>query len=93
MRKDPWFKLTFDTIGLGVAANSVIAMRLAKVARGGAPARAECQRMFTEKLVAASRAVYILGANASTPDRAASRALAVYRKKVDANLRRLKRGG
>jgi hypothetical protein len=91
MRKHPWTKLTFDAIGLGVAANSVIAMRLAKVARGGAQAQAECQKMHSEKILAASRAAYIL-ASSATPDRAASRMLAMYRKKVNANLRRLKKG-
>ena len=53
-RKMPnWTRLLTDLVKLGVSANHVIALRMAKLARGDAAARAESKLMVDEKVRAA----------------------------------------
>ena len=53
-RKMPnWTRLLTDLVKLGVNANHVIALRMAKLALGGAAARAESKLMIDEKVRAA----------------------------------------
>ena len=40
-----YWKLWVDVLNIGLDAQRVIAMRLAKIAKGGAAAEAECRRM------------------------------------------------
>jgi hypothetical protein len=74
-------------------ANFVVAMRLMRLASGGALAQREAQRMIAEKAVAfgeaqvAAAAKLITGAGMPTAAKSASD---VYRRKVGANRRRLK---
>jgi hypothetical protein len=83
--------LAFDSWMLGAEAASVIAMRTARLAMGGAAAQAEAQRMVSEKALAA----FALGADlasgklGSTPETIARRTVAHYGKRVRANRRRL----
>jgi hypothetical protein len=49
-----WWKLGLDTTLLAFEAQSVIALRMAKLAAGGSGAQVEAQRMVSEKLLAAS---------------------------------------
>ncbi len=48
-----WTRLLTDSVKLGVSANHVIALRMAKLARGDAAARAESKLMVEEKVRAA----------------------------------------
>jgi hypothetical protein len=50
------WKLWSDVWGLGLDAQRVIAMRLARISAGGAAADAECRRMVSEKVAAAAAA-------------------------------------
>ena len=88
---NPWpsyFQLAQATLD----ANAVVAMRLMRLASGGAVAQREAQRMVTEKCLAFAQAqtaaatrmmAGVAGATKSASD--------VYRRKVRANRRRLAR--
>ncbi len=84
---DSWLRLGFDTVRLGVEAQTVVALRLAKLSLGGAAAQAEAQRMVTEKMEAAAEAAMTLATGGT-----AERVVQDYRRKVRANARRLSRG-
>ncbi len=91
-RKKPnWSKLFSDSMLLGFNANKVIALRLAKIARGGAAADAESRLMVDEKIKAAMDANMAAAQSVMTGQAhlAPKRALAVYKRKVRRNLRRL----
>lgn len=94
MAKNPWLDLTWRAFELGVEAQTVVALRMMKLAAGGAAANAEAQRMVTEKIEAAMTAQAHLasGVLAGTGAEGARRAMAHYRRKVRANRRRLSRG-
>jgi hypothetical protein len=51
-----YWKLWVDVLNIGLDAQRVIALRLAKIAKGGAAAEAECRRMVSEKFLAAAAA-------------------------------------
>jgi hypothetical protein len=71
---------------LMLEANQVIALRLAKLARGGSEAIAESQLMVSEKAEAALQAGAILASGGSV-----SRVVSRYRKHVASNAKRLSR--
>jgi hypothetical protein len=52
---NPWFALSLKSVQMGMEAQSVIALRMLRIATGGARAEAEAGRMVTEKVVAAAR--------------------------------------
>jgi len=87
-----YWKLWFDCLKLGHEAQEVIAMRVAKIVRGGRSADAECRRMVSEKIAAAAEAqaaaVSALAAGKAL-DVAVSLALAPVQKAVRGNQRRL----
>jgi hypothetical protein len=87
-------KLWTDTWQLGLDAQRVIAMRLARISAGGAAADAECRRMVSEKIAAAAasqaEAAAALAAGKGI-ETAASVALAPVKRAVRANHRRLSR--
>ncbi|RYF88731.1 MAG: hypothetical protein EON95_19885 [Caulobacteraceae bacterium] len=80
---------------LAMEANTVIGLRLLKAAAGGPAADLEAGRMISEKVSAAFDlqaqlvTAALTGAHAGAP----SRAVAMYRRKVRANRRRLLKGG
>jgi hypothetical protein len=79
----PWIKLTIDTTLLGFEAQGVIAARLAQIAMGqGTPA--EAHLMMTEKMLAFVDAATTVAAGGS-----AHTVVADYRRRVQANARRL----
>ena len=91
-RKRPnWPQLLADSLMLGLDANRVIALRLAKIVRGGAAAKAESRRMVEEKIRAAEEAnvsaaqAVLMGEAHLAP----KRALTAYQKRVRRNLSRL----
>jgi hypothetical protein len=86
-----WLKIVGSAIELGATAQTVIALRMAKLAKGGAAARRESKRMVHEKIKAA------FDANADAAQSVLSgkalqipkRTLALYQKRAKNNLRRL----
>lgn len=83
-----------DTLSMSMAANAVIAVRLTKMAFGVVDASHEAPLMVAEKIDAATEAT-MAAANSivsGEPQHAAGRALAVYKRRVDRNLRRLTSG-
>jgi len=71
---------------LAMESNRVIALRMIKLAAGGAPARREAVRMTSEKVSEAFGAAVTLATGGSN-----ARVIARYRKRVAANARRLSR--
>lgn len=94
-RKTSWPKIAGVTFKLGASASTVVALRMAKLAKGGSAAKRESKRMVQEKMKAA------LDANVDAARSIAAgkahhvpvRMLALYQKRVGANLRRLLRKG
>ncbi|WP_457796933.1 hypothetical protein [Methylocystis sp. S23] len=80
-----------DALALSVAANAVIAVRLTKMAFGAVDPKRESSLMVAEKIdaaaeasIAAARAIAV-----GEPLHAPGRAVAVYKRRVERNLRRL----
>ena len=90
---NPWLKLSMDAFWLGAESSQVVALRMMKLAGGGAGAAAEAQRMVAEKVSAAMAAQTenALGAMSGAPHAGAAKAMAHYRRRVRANRRRLTR--
>jgi hypothetical protein len=89
-----YWKLWIDCLKLGHEAQQVIAMRIARIARGGRGADAECRRMVSEKLAATTAAQSAAAAALAAGkglDVAAGLALAPVQKAVRGNQRRLAR--
>ena len=88
------FTLGLDAWLLGVEASSVMALRTAKIALGGAEAEAEAGQMVTEKALAAwdLGVAFATGGLGMRPETIARRTLEHYGKRVRANRRRLSRG-
>lgn len=88
-----WFDLAADSWRLGLEAQTVVGLRLAKLAAGDAAAALEAQRMVTEKVMAAAEAQtqamgdIMTGQTRHTP----KKTVALYRRKVRANRKRLSR--
>lgn len=95
MSKNPWLDLAFRSFQLGAEAQTVMALRMMKLAAGGAAATTESQLMITEKIEAATTAQthLAIGMMTGTGAQGARRAVAHYRRKVRANRRRLSKIG
>jgi hypothetical protein len=91
MPKNPWLRASLDAWSLALEASTVIALRTAKLAAGTAAGKAEARRMVREKIEAglALQALALTGGLGRTPNSAAAKTLAHYRRKVRANKRRL----
>ncbi|MGB6537689.1 MAG: hypothetical protein WBF58_17200 [Xanthobacteraceae bacterium] len=89
-----WLALSVQATRLGWEAQSVIALRIMRLATGGARGQAEANRMVTEKVAAlaeaqgAAAAAAIMGGNS---ERVAKSVMRVYRKRIRGNRRRFKR--
>jgi len=92
-RGNPWIGIGFDAWRLGMEASAVIGLRTWAIAQGGAAASAESERMVREKIAAglSLQAMALSGALGANPAAASARTLAFYRRKVNANRRRLTR--
>ena len=91
---NPWISLGLKAWQVGLEAQSVIALRMMRLAAGGARAKSEASRMVTEKVTAAGEAQVAAAAAAlrgSKKHVVAGKALNVYRKRVRSNRRRLSR--
>ncbi len=87
-----WFALSSETARLGFEAQRVIAMRMMRLAGGGAKAKAESRRMVSEKIAAfaeAQAAAAAVMAEGGDHHRAAKKVLGIYKKRVRSNTRRL----
>lgn len=90
-RGNAWLDLPFKAMRLGVESQRVIGLRLMKLSLGGPAAAAEAEMMVTEKAWTALdvQAEFLTNTLAGRHHRASSRALALYRSRVRANIRRL----
>ena len=89
-----WFALSRDTLMLGLESQSVIGLRLLKAVTGGEAAQQEVTLMVAEKAQAVIDAQMILANSILTgqPHLGPGRAVALYRRRVQANQRRLGAG-
>ena len=87
-----WLTAGFDMWMLGANAASVMALRTARIAAGGAAGATEAELMVTEKVRAAIelQTRVMTGTLGMTPLGATQRTLKHYRRKVAANKRRLR---
>jgi len=90
---NPWLD-AFRLAQLGFEAQSVIALRVMKLASGGASAKKEAKRMVSEKIAALAEAQLGFATDIALgrADRASANAVALYRRRVRANQRRLSGG-
>ena len=92
-QRSSWPSLSFNAWQAGLEAQQVIGLRLAKLAGGGNSAVVEATRMTSEKLYALWEAQTV-GAIAALTGKSGlipSRTLALYRRKMRANRKRLSR--
>ena len=80
-----------DAWALGMEASTVVGLRVAKMAMGGAAAGDEAQRMVSEKIQSTLelQAALMTGRLGTTPLAGTQKVLRHYRRKVKANRRRL----
>ena len=86
------FSLAFHAAMLGFQAQNVVALRMMRLAAGGAAGQAEAMRMVSEKIAAFAEAQLKASAAAAagrSPTVAADKVLQTYTKRVRANRRRL----
>jgi hypothetical protein len=81
-----WFSLAADMAILSMAAQQVVALRMLKLAVGGAAAHREAARMVTEKMQAGIEAAATTATGGSS-----RKVLRRYKTRVKANSRRLSR--
>ena len=89
-----WIAISWEAARLEWEAQSVIMLRMMKLAMGGAPSRVEAHRMVQEKIAAVGEAVTAAAsaaASAGSRPTAARKVLRVYKKRVRSNKRRLSR--
>lgn len=93
----PWLSLGLQTAKLAVDAQQVVALRMARLAAGGPRAYREATRMVSEKVAAFAAAQRVMldganankGASANKNAQTSKKLLALYRRRVAANKRRL----
>jgi hypothetical protein len=83
--------MALNAVKLTAFAPIVIALRVAKIKAGGAAGKSESRRMVGEKMKAASDATFDAAKTVLTghPGKVPGRMLALYQKRVAANLKRL----
>jgi hypothetical protein len=81
-----WMKLSLDAARLGYEVQTVMALRMLKLARGGKAAEREARRMVAEKGVAFAEAASTLGLGGSM-----NKVVRRVRSRVSQNKRRLSR--
>jgi hypothetical protein len=85
--------LTRDIFSLGMEMNAVIGLRMLQIATNDPKAQAEAQLMITEKMMALTtvQTRYAIDVMTGQAHNAPARTVAFYRKKVQANRKRLTR--
>ena len=92
---NPWISIVRDAMRLGIEAQSVVALRMARFARGGGFDWAEAQRMVSEKAETLARvqvATAMSMLSGQQPPVLARQAIGIYGKRVRHNRRRLSGG-
>ena len=94
-RRKGWSNLWADSVLLGMEAHMVVGLRLAKMAWARPGSNAEERLMVAEKAKAAVDARWAIAKSVmtGTGDRAPSKVVKLYRRRVRSNLKRLARGG
>ena len=92
-RSNPFFALSAQAARLGLEAGEVIGLRMRQAALGEAGAGREAALMITEKAKAAMDAQFLIARSVMRGEAhlAPARTLALYRRRVQANRRRLNR--
>jgi hypothetical protein len=92
-QRSSWLSLSFDAWQAGLEAQQGIGLRLTKLAGGGNSAVVEATRMTSEKLYAFwdAQTVAAIAALTGKSGRIPARTLALYRRKMRANRKRLSR--
>ena len=91
---NPWLALSLKAVQMGMEAQNVIALRMLRLATGGARMEAEASRMVTDRVAAAAEAQAVAAVSAlsgRSPHVVVSKAPRVVKKRVRANKRRLSR--
>jgi hypothetical protein len=90
---NPWLRLGTEAWLLGIESANVVALRMLRVAAGGALAKTEARRMLSEKVhaVCMLQSLSVLGMLGHTAPDITAGSLRHYRKLVRANRRRLER--
>jgi hypothetical protein len=91
---NPWFAITRDAMRLGIDAQTVVALRLARFARSAEFDWREAQRMTAEKVQALAQVQLGTAFGLMSGKRGpaiAKKAIGVYGKRVRRNRRRLSR--
>jgi hypothetical protein len=91
---NPWLAWSVKVFQMGIEAQNVIALRMLRLASGGARMETEASRIVTEKTTAAAEAQAVAAVAAfggRPPHVVANKALRVVKKRVRANKRRLSR--
>jgi hypothetical protein len=91
---NPWFSVTLKTIQLGFEAQNVIALRMMRLAAGGATAQTEARRMIADKMAAGIEVQSVAVSSVTSGQKdtvVAGKILRVLKKRVRANKRRLSR--
>jgi hypothetical protein len=90
---NPWLELSLKAVHMGMEAQSVIALRILRLATGGARMEADASRMVTNDVAAAeAQAVAAVSAlNGRSPHVVVSQAPRVVKKRVRSNKRRRSR--
>ena len=89
---DAWTSAGMDAWRLGFEASTVIGMRMAKLAMGGPAADEEARRMLSEKMDSAFelQSAWMTGQLGASPVAGTRKVIRHYRRKVNANRRRLR---
>ena len=91
---NPWLQLSLKAVEMGMEAQSVIALRMLRLATGGARMEAEASRMVTDKVAAAAEAqpvAAVSALNGHSPHVVTSKAPRAPKKRARANKRRRSR--
>jgi hypothetical protein len=90
-KQSSWLRLSFNLWQAGLEAQQVISLRLALLAAGSDSAGAETARMVSEKMSAALEVQHavVTAAMTGSPGLIPARTVAIYRRKMRANRRRL----
>jgi hypothetical protein len=92
---NPWLEVALKATQLCVDAQSVMALRMIRLAAGGARAQGEAQRMVVEKVAAiaeAQAAAITAALNGHQDHVIVTKTLGAFDRRVRANKRRLSRG-
>ena len=91
---NPWLQLSLKAVEMGMEAQSVIALRMLRLATGGARMEADASRLVTDKFAAAAEAqpvAAVSALNGHSPHVVTSKAPRAPKKRARTNTRRRSR--